>query len=66
MTSAEPFRTRAYSPDIGWRVVWQRLAMETSFEGIASRLQIAPSTAHRIFGRFKETGDVMPLKQPNL
>ena len=66
MTSAEPGRKTAYSPDICWRVVWQRLAMETPFKEIASRLQIAPSSAHRIYSRFKATGDVMPLKQPSL
>lgn len=64
MTSAEPGRKTAYSPDIGWRVVWQRLAMQSSFEAIALRLQIAPSTAHRIFSQFKRTGDVLPEKQP--
>ncbi len=37
MTSAEPGRKSAYSPDIGWRVIWQRLAMESSFEDIGGR-----------------------------
>ena len=62
--SAEPGRKAAYSPDIGWRVVWQRLSMDLTFEEIGKRLQIASSTAHRIFARFRETGDVAPLKQP--
>ena len=57
-TSAEPARTTAYSPDIGWRVVWQRLGMDLTFKQIAERLQIAVGTAHRIFKRFKDTGDV--------
>ncbi len=64
MTSAEPGRKAGYSPDIGWRVVWQRLSTEAPFKSIASRLQIAPSTAHRIFSRFRDTGDVKPQKQP--
>ncbi|MDD9817424.1 MAG: IS630 family transposase [Gammaproteobacteria bacterium] len=59
-------RRKAYSLDIRWRVVWQRLAMEASFADIASRLQIAPSTAHRIFSQFKETGNVTPMEQPDL
>ena len=50
-TSAEPARTTAYSPDIGWRVVWQRLGMDLTFKQIAQRLQIAVGTAHRIFKR---------------
>ena len=63
--SAEPGRTTAYSPDIGWRVVWQRLGMEYTYEQIGRWLQIAPSTAHRIFSRFKSTGDVAPREQPS-
>ena len=35
-----------------------------NFEQIGKRLQIAPSTAHRIFSRFRNTGNVTPLKQP--
>ena len=62
--SAEPGRKTAYSGDIGWRVVWQYIGMNYSFEDIGIRLQIAPSTAHRIFTRFKITGDVAPKTQP--
>ena len=65
MMSAEPGRKLPYSPDIGWRVVWQRLGMEMQFRDIASRLQIATSTAHRIFKHFEESGDVAPQKQPS-
>ena len=36
MTSAEPARTTAYSPDICWRVVWQRMGMELSFKAIGT------------------------------
>ena len=63
--SAEPAQTTAYSPDIGWRVVWQRLGKDSTFKQIGKRLQIAPSTAHRIFSRFRDTGNVAPLKQPS-
>lgn len=38
--------------------------MEQNFTEIAERLQIASSTAHRIFTRFKVTGDVCPRAQP--
>ena len=62
-TSAEPARTAAYSPDIGWRVVWQKLGMDLTFRQIAERLQIALGTAHRIFKRFQDTGNVSPAKR---
>ena len=62
--SAEPGRKTAYTPDIGWRVVWRRIGMEQSFSQIAEALQIASSTAHRIYTRFRVTGDVAPRKQP--
>ena len=60
MTSAEPARTTAYSPDIGWRVVWQRMGMELSFKAIAIRLQIGVSTAFRLYKKYESTGDVVP------
>ena len=62
MTSAEPARTMAYSTDIGWRIVWQRIGMGLSFRDIADRLQISVSTAHRLYMRFEQTGEVAPLK----
>lgn len=62
MTSCEPARTAAYSPDIGWRVVWQRVGMELKFKEIAARLHIGVGTAHRLYSRYVETGDVSPKK----
>ncbi len=61
MTSAEPSRTSAYSTDIGWRVVWQRIGMGLTYKEIAYRLQIAVGTARRLFQRYESTGDVAPL-----
>ena len=55
MTSAEPGHRRAYHSDLRWQVVWQRLALELSFRQIASRLNIAVSTAKSIY---LLTGDV--------
>ena len=63
MTSAEPSRTSAYSTDIGWRVVWQRIGMGLTYKEIAYRLQIAVGTAHRLFQMYESTGDVAPLKR---
>ena len=50
--SAEPGRKRAYSDDIKWRVVYQRIGMQKSFSRIAASLNIAPSTAHRLYSSF--------------
>ena len=63
MTSIEPARTKAYSTDIGLRVVWQRCGMGLSFKEIACRLQIGVGTAHRLYKRFVDKGDVAPLER---
>lgn len=56
--SAEPGHTAPYSPDIGWRVAWQRLGMELGFHEIARNLNTALSTAYRIFKKFEETAPI--------
>lgn len=58
--SAEPGRKKAYSIDLRWRVVWQRLSMDLTYKEIAKNLSIAPSTAHSIFKLFEITGFVDP------
>ena len=63
MASAEPQRTAPYSPDTGWRVVWLKINQDFSFKDISKRLQIGVGTAHRLFKRFKQTGDVRPLRR---
>ena len=45
-------------PDIGWRVVWNRIGLDMTFGDIGRRLQIGPSTAHRLYKRFLRTDDV--------
>ena len=43
--------------------------MGLSFQDIATRLQIGLGTAHRIYKKFEETGEVAPVKagpRPNL
>ena len=61
--SAEPGRKKAYTADIRWRIVYQRLALELTFEEIATRLNIATSTAHRIYHQFELTGDIRPVSR---
>ena len=62
--SAEPGRKAPYSCDLRWRVVWLRISQDLGFRDIGQKLCIAPSTAHAVFTRFEETGEVEPLKQP--
>ena len=62
--STEPGRKAPYSCDLRWRVVWLRISQDLTFREIGQRLCIAPSTAHAVFTRFEETGEVEPLKQP--
>ncbi len=38
--------------------------MDLTFEQIGKLLQTAPSTAHLQLSRFRDTGEVAPLKQP--
>ena len=59
--SAEPCRRKAYSVDLRWRVVYQRIAISLPFKDIAKNLNIATSTAYRTYMLFKRTGKVDPL-----
>ena len=58
--SAEPGRKSPYSSDLRWRIVWQRMVLELTFEEISTRLNIAQSTARRIYKLFEATGNVSP------
>ena len=46
--SCEQGRCSAYSEDLRWRIVWQKLALGLDNKSIASNLCIDPSTVHRI------------------
>ena len=59
--SAEPGRKKAYSSDLRWCIVYQRLAMNLPFEKIAQNLNVAVSTVHRTYRLFEESGSVDPL-----
>ena len=61
-SSCEPGRTKAYSMDIRWRVIWQRLGMGLRFREIAHRLNIAVGTAYNIYRLFQQTGGVEAKK----
>lgn len=61
--SAEPGRKAAYSPDIRWRIIYQRVGMGLTFPRIAKNLNLALSTAHRTFSIFDRSGTVEPAKR---
>lgn len=56
--SAEPGRKKAYSADLRWRIVYQRIGMNLTFPEIAKNLSIAASTAQRVYKQFEDSGDV--------
>ena len=55
--SAEPGREKAYSSDIRWRIIYQRVGMGLTFHEIAKNLNLALSTA---FSIFEGSGTVEP------
>ena len=62
MTSftAEPGRKRAYDSGLRWRIIYQRIGMNYTYQKIAHNLNISVCTAQRIFQRFKATNSVDP------
>ena len=57
-------REALYSCDLRWRVVWLHISQELTFREIGQKLCIARSTAHAVFSKVEETGEVEQLKQP--
>ena len=60
--SCEPGRKAAYSADLRYRMVWQRVAMELPFKTIACNLSVSIGTVHNICKRFEQTGCVDSCK----
>ena len=57
-TSYEPRRSRGYPNDLHLRMVYQREALQLSFEAIGNNLGVDPSTVCRTVGLFLRTGKV--------
>ena len=57
---------KPYSDDLRWRIVYQRLFYERSYEEIATQLFVCPKTVYRTIRKFLNTGGVksMPLGRP--
>ena len=47
--TAEPSRKKAYDVNLRWRIVYQRIAKNLTFERIARNLNISTATAHHIY-----------------
>jgi len=63
-TSYERTRTNAYSEDLRWRIIYQRLALDYSLQRVADNLGVGVATVHRIETAFAETGSVGKRKYP--
>ena len=58
MSSCEPNRTKRYSEDIRWRIIWLRIVQDLTFRQIAKKLCIGFGTVARIWNLFQLTGNV--------
>ena len=63
-TSCEPGRSTAYSEDMRWRMVWQRMALGCTYEKIAQNLCVDKSTVYRTLELFHTTGSVSKRPYP--
>ena len=57
-----PTMPRPYLADLRWRMVYQRLFYQKSFDEIASQLFVCPKTVYRTIRTFLNTGDVKPCR----
>ena len=55
-------RRTPYSNDLRWRIVWQRIAKDLTFQQIDQNLCISTATASNIFKLFQATGEVDPKR----
>lgn len=65
MASCEPSRTKAYSEDLRWRIVYQHYSLGKSQQNIAKCLNIDQSTVSRTLCLFHQTGTVTKRKYPS-
>lgn len=63
-TTCEPNRTKAYSEDLRWRMVWQVLVEGFKYSQVAQHLNVDVATVWRIVELFNTTGTVEPKKYP--
>ena len=62
--SCERSRCSAYSEDIRWRIVWQKLALGLDNKLFSSNLCVDPSMVNRVVKRFNECGNISKKEYP--
>ncbi len=63
-TSCESQRTKAYSEDLRWRMIYQAKALGKSYREIAANLNVDAATVCRTVAIFDSTNDVRPKDYP--
>lgn len=64
MATCENKRTKAYSSDLRWRMVWQARVLQKSYKEIADNLNVDKSTVSRTVALFDATGNIACKKYP--
>ena len=64
-TSCEEQRTKAYSEDLRWRMVYQYYSLQKNYQQIAESLNVDKSTVSRTITLFTETGAVSKRSYPD-
>lgn len=64
-TSCEEQRTKAYSEDLRWRMIYQYYALQKTSQQIAESLNVDKSTVSRTIKLFTETGAVSKRRYPD-
>ena len=57
MVSCESLRCSAYDEDLRWRMVWQRMSLNYTYQEIGLNLNVDASTVYRTGARVKPGGN---------
>ena len=58
MALCERSRSSAYSSDLRWRIIWQRLPLSLPAKEVSSNVSVDLATVHRIVCKFESLGNV--------
>ncbi len=62
--SCEEKRSKSYSSDLRWRMIYQVEVVGLPNRKVAANLLVDPSTVHRTVCLFRATGNVKPSQYP--
>ena len=62
--SSEPGRTKAYSSDLRWRIVWHCVALNHKYRETTQALCISIETVSNVMKIFSASGDITGKKSP--